>query len=173
MANVTSNFILREPRVSTAEALSGTVTRAETFLSRAKALYDGNLKAAPAKGSERAIRRKLDGSLNLSIHEGATILRHADDIEAVDLLRAFALDGGKHRIHITIDLPQSVNCRDLEALERDIYMGVSRFILDGDAAAHSILKTNPDLRRLRNEAIGIEARINAFVRVAAGEGDPA
>jgi hypothetical protein len=164
---VTSNLTLRMPSVSTAETECG------TFRSRAKAIYDRNLKGAPIRGSERAIRRKLDGSLNLSIDEAATIVSRASDEDAVDLVRGFALDSGKHRIHITLDVPPRFECRDLEALERDIYMGVSRFILDGDAAAHSILKTNPDLRRLRNEAIGIEARINAFVRVAAGEGDPA
>jgi hypothetical protein len=166
---VQSNFIVREPKFSTAETNCGT---ADTFRSRAKAIYDRNLKGAPVRGSERAIRRKLDGSLNLSIDEVVSIVQGVTDEDSVDLLRGLAIDGGKHRLHISLDIPQNVSCSDIESLERDIFMNVSRFILDGDATARSS-RTNVELRKLRNEAIGIEARINAFVRVAAGEGDPA
>jgi hypothetical protein len=166
---MTSNLTVRMPSVSTAGTSCG--TRAETFLSRAKALYEGNLKAAPAKGHERAIRRKLDGSLNLSIHEGAEILRRADDPSAVDLLRAYAIDGGKgHCIHIALVSSPCVEQSDVTVIERDIFMTVSRFMPEVDAALHAP-KTCRELRRLREMEIGIEARMNALLCAAEGSYD--
>jgi hypothetical protein len=158
----------------TAENKDGRVTRADTFRARVRALFEGNLKAAPVSGGDRAKRRKIDGTLHISIDEAVTIVRHADDAAAVDLLRAVAVDAGKgERVHVALS-PVLVAIRNFDDAERDFALTSSRFLCAiDDAKSARLTPRHGEARRLRELEIGLEARANALLNAAEGDIDGA
>jgi hypothetical protein len=147
--------------VSTDPSRHGTC-RADRFREAVRQHNGGGLKTLPIRGSERAIRRKLDASLNLSIDEATAILFYAPDVEAIAYLRALTADAGKDdRIDVAPCAPAEV-C-DVPTAELEFCAEAARFVALVDEERHGMHHSSVLLRRIHDEQVGVAARSRALL----------